>query len=57
MNLVSISAGAGATVALGWMRDHHIGFAVAFVLSAAVALLSAALILLVKPRTEIPEQA
>jgi MFS family permease len=57
MNLVSISAGAGATVALGWMRDHNIGFAVAFVLSAAVALLSAALILLVKPRTEIPEQA
>jgi MFS transporter, Spinster family, sphingosine-1-phosphate transporter len=52
MNLVSISVGAAATVALGWMRDQHIKFSVAFAISAAVALLSAALILLVKPRTE-----
>jgi MFS transporter, Spinster family, sphingosine-1-phosphate transporter len=52
MNLVSISVGAAATVALGWMRDRHIKFSVAFAISAAVALLSAALILLVKPRTE-----
>jgi MFS family permease len=52
MNLVSISTGAGATVALGWMRDHGIKFSVAFAVSAAVALLSAALILLVKPRDE-----
>jgi MFS family permease len=51
MNLVSISVGAGATVALGWMRDHHMKFSVAFVVSAVVALLSAGLILLVKPRT------
>jgi MFS family permease len=50
MNLVSISTGAGATVALGWMRDHGIKFSVAFAVSAAVALLSACLILLVKPR-------
>jgi hypothetical protein len=50
MNLVSISVGACATVALGWMRDHNIHFSVAFAVSAAVALLSAALILLVKPR-------
>jgi hypothetical protein len=34
------------------MRDQHIKFSVAFAISAAVALLSAALILLVKPRTE-----
>jgi MFS transporter, Spinster family, sphingosine-1-phosphate transporter len=52
MNLVSISVGAAATVALGWMRDQHIKFSVALAISAAVALLSAALILLVKPRTE-----
>jgi MFS family permease len=52
MNLVSISVGAGATVALGWMRDHGIKFSVAFIASAAVALLSAGLILLVKPRVE-----
>ncbi len=50
MNMVSISVGAGATVALGWMRDHGISFSIAFVLCAGVALLSAGLILLVKPR-------
>ena len=50
MNFVSISVGAGATVALGWMRDHHVKFSLAFAVSAAVALLSAGLILLVKPR-------
>ncbi len=50
MNLVSISVGALATVALGWMRDHGIKFSIAFVISAAVACLSAGLILLVKPR-------
>ena len=52
MNLVSISVGACATVALGWMRDHGIKFAIAFALSAAVALLGAGLILLVKPRMD-----
>ena len=52
MNLVSISVGAGATVLLGWMRDHGIKFSVAFAASAAVALLSAGLILLVRPRRE-----
>jgi MFS family permease len=52
MNLVSISTGAAATVALGWMRDHGIKFSIAFAVSAAVALLSAALILMVKPRVE-----
>ncbi len=49
MNLVSISVGALATVALGWMRDHGIKFSIAFAASAAVACLSAVLILLVKP--------
>jgi len=51
MNLVSISIGAGATVGLGWMRDHGIKFSIAFAASAAVALLSAGLILLLKPRS------
>ena len=50
MNLVSISVGAGATVVLGWMRDQHIPFSLAFAVSAAVALLSALLILFLKPR-------
>ncbi len=52
MNLVSISVGACATVALGWMRDHNMKFSLAFAISAVVALLSAALILLVKPKVE-----
>jgi MFS transporter, Spinster family, sphingosine-1-phosphate transporter len=52
MNFVSISVGAGATVLLGWMRDHGIKFSVAFAVSAAVALLSAGLILLVRPRSD-----
>ncbi len=56
MNLVSISVGAVATVGLGWMRDQGITFSVAFAASAAVALLGALLILLLKPRPEI-EQA
>jgi MFS transporter, Spinster family, sphingosine-1-phosphate transporter len=53
MNLVSISVGAAATVALGWMRDNHVNFSLAFAASAALALVSAALILLVKPKIEI----
>ncbi len=53
MNLVSSSVGAAATVALGWMRDHGIAFSLAFAVSAAVALLSAGLILLVKPRADL----
>ena len=50
MNMVSIAAGGGVTVALGRMRAHGIPFGWAFARFAGVALLSAALILLVKPR-------
>ena len=56
MNLASIGVGGGATVVLGWMRDAGIPFSVAFAISAAVALLSAGLILLVKPRTDLENQ-
>jgi len=49
MNFISISVGAGATVILGWMRDNGISFGLAFAIAAALALLSAVLILLVKP--------
>lgn len=56
MNLVSISVGAAATVALGWMRDQGIKFSVAFVLSAGVALLAALMMLfLFQPREKKPE--
>ncbi len=52
MNMVSISVGGGTTVVLGWMRDQRIPFSVAFAISAAIALLSVFLILLLKPRTD-----
>jgi MFS transporter, Spinster family, sphingosine-1-phosphate transporter len=55
MNLVSISVGAGATVLLGWMRDHGIKFSLAFAGSAIVALLSVGLVLLIRPSREIEE--
>lgn len=57
MNLAAIGTGGGATVLLGWMRDHGVKFSVAFAVSAAVALLAATLILLVKPRVDIFENA
>jgi hypothetical protein len=50
MNLVSISVGAGATVVMGWMRDNGMSLALAFNVSAGIALLGAALILFVRPR-------
>jgi MFS transporter, Spinster family, sphingosine-1-phosphate transporter len=52
MNLVSISAGAGVTWALGAMRDNGISLSLAFTLSALVTALGALLILLVRPRDE-----
>jgi hypothetical protein len=51
---VSISVGAGATVVLGGMRDRGIPFGFAFAICAGAALVSAALILRVRPRTEWP---
>ena len=48
MNMVGISFGAIATILLGWMRDNHISFSLAFSVSAAIALLSAGLMLLAK---------
>jgi len=53
MNLVSISVSAFTAVGLGWMRDHHKPFSIAFAASAVLALVSAGLILLVKPKVEI----
>lgn len=57
MNLVSVAVGGGATVILGWMRDHHVNFSAAFAVSAGVALLSAVLILFLKPRAGILERS
>ena len=49
MNMVSIAAGGGATVALGWMRDEGISFSVAFALCAAVSAFSAIAVLFIRP--------
>lgn len=53
MNMVSISVGACTAVGLGWMRDHRLPFSIAFAASAVLALVSAGLILSVKPKIEI----
>jgi MFS transporter, Spinster family, sphingosine-1-phosphate transporter len=53
MNLVGISVGAGVTVLLGCMRDRHLPFAAAFAVSAGLVLLSAILVLFIKPRPEV----
>lgn len=53
MNMLSIAGGGAVTVALGTMRDHGLPFGWAFVFFAATALLSAGLILLVKPRADL----
>jgi MFS family permease len=49
MNMVSIAAGAGITVAMGTMRDRGIGLGVAFTICAAATVLAGMLILLVRP--------
>jgi MFS family permease len=54
MNLVSTATGAGATVVLGWMRDHGISFSNAFAVCAVIAILSAVMVLAIKPRASSP---
>ena len=51
MNLVSVAAGAGVTVAMGSMRDHGLSLGVGFTILAAVTVLAGLLILLIRPRT------
>jgi hypothetical protein len=50
MNMVSISTGAGVTWAMGAMRDRGISLSLAFILSAAIAAVSALLVLAIRPR-------
>ncbi len=50
MNLMSIGVGAGVTIVLGWMRDQGISFVLAFAFCGVVALVSAALIHLIRLR-------
>jgi len=52
MNMVSITAGAGVTVAMGAMRDRGISLGMAFTISALVTAFAGLLILFVRPRTQ-----
>jgi MFS family permease len=53
MNLVSISCGGFADWGFGWLRDRHVPLNVIFGVFAGVALLSALIVLLIKPRSEV----
>lgn len=53
MNMVSIAAGAGITVAMGNMRDRGIGLGLAFTICAVTTVLAGVLILVVRPRDTI----
>ncbi len=55
MNLVGISVGGGVTVAMGWMRDQGLSFSLAFAFSAVVALMSAGLLLFIRPRSNLED--
>lgn len=52
MNLVSISAGAGITVLLGRMRDAGIPMSKSFLVLAAVAAVSVAVVLAIRPKKD-----
>ena len=57
MNLVSISCGGFADWGFGWLRDRHVPLNVIFGVFAGIALLSALIVLLIKPRPELmPKQ-
>ncbi len=52
MNLVSISCGGLADWGFGWLRDRHVPLSLVFGLFAAAALVSVALVLLIRPKRE-----
>jgi MFS family permease len=54
MNLVSISCGGFGDWAFGYLRDHHVALNLIFGVFAGVALLSVAIVLLIKPAEEKP---
>jgi len=54
MNMVSISCGGFADWGFGALRDHHVPLHVIFGAFAGLALISVFIILLVKPRADIP---
>jgi MFS family permease len=53
MNLVSTSGGGLADVGFGWLRDRRVPLNLIFSLFAGVALVSIALVLLIRPRPEL----
>jgi Na+-transporting NADH:ubiquinone oxidoreductase subunit NqrE len=57
MNLVSISCGGFADWGFGALRDRHVPLNLIFGAFAGIALLSAVVVLLIKPRTDPAEGA
>jgi MFS transporter, Spinster family, sphingosine-1-phosphate transporter len=55
MNLVGIAVGGGVTVFMGRMRDQGLSFSLAFEFSAVVAVISAALLLFIRPRANLDD--
>ncbi|WP_337174903.1 MFS transporter [Paludisphaera sp.] len=55
MNLVSISCGGFADWGFGFLRDRHVPLAVIFGAFAMIALISAVLMLMIRPRPELTE--
>jgi MFS family permease len=51
MNMVSVLAGAGVTVAMGAMRDKGVSLGIAFAISAAVTAMAGVIVLFIRPRT------
>ena len=56
MNLVSISCGGLADWGFGYLRDKNVPLGLIFGIFAGTALLSVALVLLIRPRPELAEQ-
>ncbi len=57
MNLVSISCGGFGDWAFGWLRDRHVPLNLIFGVFAGVALLSIAIVLMIKPQDTEPKAA
>jgi len=55
MNLVSISCGGFADWGFGALRDRHVSLAVIFGIFAALALISVAIVLMIRPRPELAD--
>jgi hypothetical protein len=56
MNFVSISCGGLADWGFGFLRDHHVPLNIIFSVFAGFAIISIALVLMIRPRPELSTQ-